>query len=827
MKIIPLVKILLFLIVVFSSSFALTYSEDGTYKLNTTDSIISSNDFTVTVTKINWHYDTNQQIIFDNAVYSISYGESIIATPTLSETETYTASSPDSKKNVTVTAVHLDYANNPEGGPIVPYVNTKVKSTTYKPPEPIIDIKFSSITSTPGLYDVKINWSTNTSSNGTLQLRNISGGVVWKTALDSSISTDHSIYIVGLKSNTYYYFTISACTEKSCITSDEKTFITKPVIPVISKVNATPEDTTATIEWYTDVPSNAIVYYRKKGNTAWIRVPPADIMSINDLQKYFVSPDDNTKIINPVKTSGTNPVTLLEGKVTIFAAYNGVVYDSGVGKYIDPEIIKLVVKQKHTIKLSSLKNDTTYEYFVQSCVDQCSNSTIEDAAGYIVPIKVSKNYRVIGAEDYLTFHTKLTLTAPDIQITADNTNIQHGSSVTLTMSRKAVTPGAYLVSSTLKWNDNDGQHTLIPLFQKFDGSGQTFVPDENTAVASVTFIGTGSHTITFSVTDNYSSTSSKDIAINVLANSACSATGAKYYPSDTPCTDKWPNQGGAGINYNSGIGACHATEVCSNDLDYMNADAESCCNGERVFSDKPQQIAYDYDKNDACDAAISNTKKKKPMTSLDATNSMKICKASYLVYAIGSKAVYLKDYYTAEFCCSNNDNLCSKKTKFQAGDPWPQSNIKMNALYCYYTHYDIFFDSWNEPKKGWWTSDSNPSGNNNAAVDAPAHSSVNIMNTGSCVDYSFVVTTALRKSGFTANEIMSVRAPGHLYNAVWLPGDDMYTFIDTVGNTGGDFFSGQGWKWSGNKTNHCSYDACSNDLGMITCPKKGTEMAGC
>ena len=194
----------------------------------------------------------------------------------------------------------------------------------------------------------------------------------------------------------------------------------------------------------------------------------------------------------------------------------------------------------------------------------------------------------------------------------------------------------------------------------------------------------------------------------------------------------------------------------------MAKDAESCCNGERIFSDQPSQNrGYGYDKNAACDVAIADTKGKGAMTSLGSDSSMKYCKAAYLVRGIGSQAIYVKDYYTAEACCKDASFCGNAGPRYQAYTPWPMSNIKYNVLWCYY------YDNWifgKSPKDGWYGSDTDPAANNNALADFPAHATVNTMNTGTCVDYSFVVTTSLRKIGFTKNQIMSARAPGHLYN---------------------------------------------------------------
>ncbi|MBI5047150.1 hypothetical protein HZC07_05490 [Candidatus Micrarchaeota archaeon] len=846
----------LFVLGLLSFSFATTYSGDGARQLNVSDSITSSNGFTVTVNTINWHPDVNQQPIIDNVNYDVSYDGSTIATPTLLSGESYTASTLGGTKNVTITTVSLGYATissvNADGAvtlTTVPYANTKVLSKTYVAPAspPVnISVNFVSITSSPSVYGVTITWSTNPTSKGTVYLLNGSGGAVLQNFSDDSFLSTHNSYFSSLKSFSPYYFKITACTATNCINSTEQNFTTKPVIPVISRVNATNIlDQNATIVWYTDVVSDSTVFYRRKGDTPWIQAPPPGLIDVKLLKDISVI--DTSKIEKYVKNSGgiTKSVNSSSGSTDSSSVVPSVINPSiitsplipkssligykATDKYkdLDTETLNVIIKQNHTIKLSYLRDNTTYEYFVQSCADQCANSTIKDAAGYVEP--KSNEAFILGFNSYLNFRTKLSLTPPLVSIYADNTDIQHGSSVILTVSGQALARGASITSTALDWDDDDGHHTIYP---KFGGDAQTFVPASlpSTGVVSVTFDGTGNHDVIFSATDSYGTTSSRTISINVESNSACSATGAKYYPSDTSCTDKWPNAGGAGINYNSPIGACHAYEVCSNDLDYMNADAESCCSAQRDFSVNPKQTkGYSYDKNAACDAAISNVKKKNPMIALNETTSMKLCKADYLVYAVGSKAVYMKDYYRAEACCADDSGICdpNKYPHFQASNPWPQSNMVFNSLSCTYTHYDYFFSSTNKPKVGWWASDVDSSKNNYAFVDAPAHSSVNILNTGTCVDYSFVVATALRKSGFASNEVMSVAAPGHLYNAVWLPGDNKYTFIDTVGNSGGEFFSGPGWMWNQNKTNHCSYTACSNDLGMRTCPVKGTEMTGC
>ena len=75
----------------------------------------------------------------------------------------------------------------------------------------------------------------------------------------------------------------------------------------------------------------------------------------------------------------------------------------------------------------------------------------------------------------------------------------------------------------------------------------------------------------------------------------------------------------------------------------------------------------------------------------------------------------------------------------------------------------------------------------------PAHATVNILQTGVCVDYAAALATALRKAGYSKSEAMVAASlgydlpllgdhPGHAYNLVKLPGEEGYHIVDTTGN---------------------------------------------
>jgi len=793
-----------------------------------------------------------------SAVYQISFNGSPVANPTLEQGESHTASVLEGSENVTVTADELGYRiYSATAYIVVPYAVTTVASASgpvpEPEPEPIIDVEITSVSETPDKFKVDIEWETNVSANGTIFLSKTSGGSVYKTAKESDFNTEQSDTITGLKSYTNYYYYIEACTENSCVQSEEQHFKTLPVIPVITDVRTTIiTDETATVIWNTDVFSDSTVFYRKLGTTEWIQVPPPQVYDYETLMQYlifdFIPPEDPEQVVeiigqpitggipaklpdisiiqnkgllsmpskvvsfSPYGFSETGTISFAGGPLPYYSAeiqspadaefeynynVNSQFLDNAV---VDTAIMDLIIQQSHAVLLSGLEDDTTYQYKASSCADLCTNSSI------------------------YTFKTELTLYPPYIAMSTYPTNVNHGSSTTVTMRAFSYNPGGTITDASLSWNDG-GTKSLVP---KFGGDADSILPHtlSEKALASITFDNTGSHTLTFEVTDSFGLSSSMGVVVTVNPKAACTGTSTKYYPTDTPCTNDWPDSGGSTVDYNNGIGACHAFEVCDDGLDYMIEDAENCCNGKNSFSSNPpQNHGYGYSKQNTCDAARDKARTSGPLTSLTASSTMKLCKAAYLTYGIGSQAVYVKDYYIGE-CCCKAASICDSHPHYQAG-PWPQSNIHFNELWCYYYDWWIFGKS---PKDGWYHSDTNPESNNNALADNPAHATVNRLNTGTCVDYGFVVATALRKAGYSKNEVMAIRTPGHVYNAVWLPGDTKYSFIDTVGNNGGDFFTGPGWDWTsgGDHYDHCDYNSnkCSNDWGMRSCPSK-SNMWGC
>lgn len=310
----------------------------------------------------------------------------------------------------------------------------------------------------------------------------------------------------------------------------------------------------------------------------------------------------------------------------------------------------------------------------------------------------------------------------------------------------------------------------------------------------------GWHTITLSITDNAGVTASDSIELGIAAPWVCSrvAPRPKYYPVDTPCTDIWPN----------GTEECQQLEVCHPDLDYIVADAIKAC------------ADYDGDK--------------------------KRCRGLYIIRAFGPQAKYMQGYALFKACCSgypectrtcgpNLAGTCS----FREGFNGNVRNLSCNP------------NAWGVSA---WRSDTNMSENSAVLGLFPTHATVNILQTGVCIDYAAAVTTLLRKAGYSKTEAMSTAStgydlpllgnhPGHAYNLILLPGDDQYHIVDTTGNGEGinlnglphyfwftGCFLGQpvqirvfDW-WVGycNKTSSYGY----NDAGDLGTPEK-EKICGC
>ena len=285
----------------------------------------------------------------------------------------------------------------------------------------------------------------------------------------------------------------------------------------------------------------------------------------------------------------------------------------------------------------------------------------------------------------------------------------------------------------LWWSDRDG---ILDSNQSFSRRGMT----------------AGWHSVTLTVTDGTGRTIRDSIELGVAPPSACSDVSPlpRYYPVDTPCRDIWPN----------GTESCQEIEVCHPCLDFIVLDAVRCCNGT--------------DSSPACSWARAH-----------ADGDNKRCRGLYIIRAFGPDAVYMQGYALFKACCSGYPECTRTSWPSLAGTVSFREGFNQNVanLSCRQEEWGVSA----------WRSDTNMSENSAVLGLFPAHATVNILQTGVCVDYAAALTTALRKAGYNKSEAMVAASlgydlpllgdhPGHAYNLVKLPGEEGYHIVDTTGN---------------------------------------------
>jgi hypothetical protein len=216
-------------------------------------------------------------------------------------------------------------------------------------------------------------------------------------------------------------------------------------------------------------------------------------------------------------------------------------------------------------------------------------------------------------------------------------------------------------------------------------------------------------------------------------NTLCT-TGTKYAPSDTPCTTNYPSDAHR-IDWpwtdNELEYTCQFHEVCHPDLDHVIEEALRCCSiqSARIGMTREESLRAEEAEIDAMpDPDLCRVAR--AMTGDSA--SCKRCVGLYIVKGLGSFARWMVGY---------------------------------NWLYPEHNVYGV--------------------------VDqAPAEKLVNEYQTGICRDYAEVVTTLLRKAGYSVREVGDFCDGAHCYNVVKFPGEREWHVVDTTGNILGINFAG-------------------------------------
>ncbi len=305
----------------------------------------------------------------------------------------------------------------------------------------------------------------------------------------------------------------------------------------------------------------------------------------------------------------------------------------------------------------------------------------------------------------------------------------------------------------------------------------------------------GTHVIILEVTDLAGAITEDSVTVRVREKNNCVNSKAVYFPQDTVCTKEWPSGEGERIAINTESDSCDLFEVCDDGLDYIVEEAINCCDGTPFLDSR---------RSASCSYANRNS-----------GGDVKTCQALYLIKGFGDGAVYMQDYLYSEMCCYGVRELCPAGYPLYTPRPLPLTDTNPNTIQCKTTKENRVL--------GEWLSDTRLDLNNIALQDVHAGATVNVLATGTCVDYSAAVVTTLRKLGFRSSDIFLAEATNHAYTLVKFPLDRKYTIIDTTGNADPITIGGlppQNYPYCENILN------CYNDNGRAICPEL-KDIKGC
>ncbi|HLC63451.1 MAG TPA: hypothetical protein VJJ21_03965 [Candidatus Nanoarchaeia archaeon] len=443
---------------------------------------------------------------------------------------------------------------------------------------------------------------------------------------------------------------------------------------------------------------------------------------------------------------------------------------------VDPENSQLTFFFQQTQSSNYDSQFTTC--LISSAVLSCN---LGDSEGYeIIPITVSDGVKssTLNLNIFNQPKQALTETAPRADLGPDILSYP-GQMVTIDASKATdVNNDLIFQDSSFIWKMNNqviGQG--ITLLKRFDSAGV--------------------YVIDLEVKDSSGLIGKDQINIIVQAKNRCKNTTTSYFPQDTICNSEWPGHEGELVAINTRSQSCDLIEVCSEDLDYIIEDAIDCCDGSPLKDQK---------KSPACNFAGKYSQ-----------GSIKRCQGLYLIKGVGDSAIYMQDYFEAEMCCYGVESICNSPGNFYKAKPLPRTQKQENIqqIQCKTTEDNRVLGS--------WLSDSVLQYNNIALQDIHASATINVLGTGTCVDYSVSLTTLLRKAGYSGEEVFVAEASNHAYTLIRLPLDRKFHFVDTTGNNKPSIVLGSApynYPYCENLLN------CYNDLGKQLCPEM-SEIVGC
>jgi parallel beta-helix repeat protein len=310
-----------------------------------------------------------------------------------------------------------------------------------------------------------------------------------------------------------------------------------------------------------------------------------------------------------------------------------------------------------------------------------------------------------------------------------------------------------------------------------------------------------------------------DFLVNGDVITVCDPVGV---PVDTPCEHGWPHHEGSNVNLGDPARSIVSETVPACDLFEVNRTNQ----GYNLLShaEEARDCCVDYFENGVispgCHADTNNAYAQSGLATALNYDNLRRCIGLYEIYGLGSRAEYMQGYYRNEVWCgadtiwgvrgdsclgrapgtpgtSGDLNYCCNIDKYKWtwcwGICWPECWGNFEPVNCYdgvHANTDLLRCTWDPGRiPDGWTSDTDLGANSCCFAHLPAHVSTEILSTGTCVDYSVVLTTLLRMSGYKQDEVYTTISAGpenpHSFNLIRFPGDSNYTLVDTVGNCDG------------------------------------------
>lgn len=281
----------------------------------------------------------------------------------------------------------------------------------------------------------------------------------------------------------------------------------------------------------------------------------------------------------------------------------------------------------------------------------------------------------------------------------------------------------------------------------------------------------------------------------------------------TPCHKYWPGRDGPIVDTgNENSNSCDIYEVCQPTLWEQAREAIYCCENDCSAGCIDEcKLAYNYSKN----LVQSN--------GMLTPDGVKKCAGLYLIYGFGPGEKYMTDYYFPELCCAGI-SLCSTGTN---GNCCPGDLGTCNCGYHAYSPnaYSLPCTGYVSTSSEGWKSDIAMNLNTCMFADLPAYASMDVINTGTCCDYTNALTTMLRIIGYGPDEVYAATGPSHCYTLVKFPDSPKYNIIEVTGNWKTPY-TPYGISGFPTYTTYCSYYNCRNDAGTFTCPANA-DVWGC